>query len=108
MAIEEYLARIDWLRAIVVGGVVVLIAFGVNRFLQATADEIIGAIPFLNSSAANALLRRRHGLPTESWVCSVCRSVNIPTATVCYRGCGPRDEVGPPSTDDGSTSRLAD
>jgi hypothetical protein len=93
VAVEEYLARIDWLRAIVVGLAVGLIALGVNRFLQATADEIIGAIPFLNSSAANALLRRRRDVPSEPWVCSVCRSVNIPTATVCYRGCGAREEI---------------
>lgn len=95
MAVEEYLARIDWVRAIVVGLVVGLIGLGINRFLQASADEIFGAIPFLNSSALNAVLRRRRDLPTEPWVCTACKSVNIPTATVCYRGCGPREEVGP-------------
>jgi hypothetical protein len=102
MTVEEYLARIDWLRAIVVGLAVGLVGLGINRFLQASADEIFGAIPFLNSSAANAVLRRRHDLPTEPWVCTVCKSVNIPTASVCYRGCGARGEVGPPPAADGS------
>jgi hypothetical protein len=102
MAVEEYFARIDWVRAIVVGLVVGLIGLGINRFLQASADEIFGAIPFLNSSAANAVLRRRRGVPTDPWVCTVCKSVNIPTATVCYRGCGPRDAVDPAKADAGS------
>jgi hypothetical protein len=92
-SIEEYLGRIDLVTAVVVALVAGALALGINRFLQASADEVFGAVPFINGSVANALLRRRHGVATEPWACSVCRSVNIPTATVCYHGCGRREDV---------------
>jgi hypothetical protein len=92
-SIEEYLGRIDLVTAVVVALVAGGLALGINRFLQASADEVFGAVPFINGSVANAILRRRRGVPTERWVCTVCRSLNIPTATVCYHGCGKREDV---------------
>lgn len=95
----EYLASIDWGAAVLVAAALVVIAMLVLRFLLATGDEVRTALPGMTNAAGKAILDARTDMPIDSWVCLTCRSVNTPTATVCYRGCGPRDTLGLPLHD---------
>lgn len=96
MSVEDYLASIDWVGAVVVGALLIVIGLVLLRFLTATTSEMGSMLPGARDAAGRALLDVRGQLPVESWVCVVCRSVNVPTATHCYRGCGPREAVGHP------------
>ncbi|HEX6867873.1 MAG TPA: hypothetical protein VF119_03660, partial [Candidatus Limnocylindrales bacterium] len=89
-----YLASIDWVKAIVVGGLVIAVGAVVLRFVIASTAEVGAMLPGASDAAARAVLDSRTDMPIDSWVCRECRSVNTPTATVCYIGCGPREEVG--------------
>ena len=95
-----YLASIDWFRAIVVGGVVIAVGAVILRFLVASTSEVGAMLPGATDAAGRALLDTRTDMPVDSWVCRECRSVNTPTATVCYVGCGTRDELGTDLHDD--------
>jgi hypothetical protein len=77
----DYLASINWLGAVVVGGVLVVVGL---------------VLPGAGEGAAKAILDARGDLPVDSWVCSTCRSVNTPRAKYCYRGCGERDDLARP------------
>ncbi len=87
----DYLASIDWGAALVVGVASIAVGLVLLRFMTASTSEIGSMIPGATESAARMLDVRE--LPVESWVCAACRSVNRPTATHCYRGCGTRDEL---------------
>jgi hypothetical protein len=96
MTIEEYLASIDWVGAIVVAVVVVAVGLVALRFLVAATSEVGTMLPGAVDATGRRLLDARTDMPVDSWVCTVCRSVNTPTATRCYVGCGPREEVAQP------------
>jgi hypothetical protein len=96
MSAEEYLASIDWLWAAIVSAVVVVVGLVLLRFLMATSSEVGTMLPTVRDATGRAILDARSGMPVDSWVCTVCRSVNTPTASHCYRGCGTRDDVGQP------------
>jgi hypothetical protein len=66
------------------------------RFLMATTSEVGSMLPGATDAAGRRILETRADVPTDSWVCEVCRSVNTPAASLCYRGCGSRVEVGRP------------
>jgi hypothetical protein len=91
MTFAEYLASINWGAALVVGVASVAVGLVLLRFMTASTSEIGSMIPGATESAARMLDARE--LPVDSWVCAACRSVNRPTATYCYRGCGTRDEL---------------
>jgi ribosomal protein L40E len=91
MEAARYLASIDWLGAVVVATVLVVVGFILLRFLMASTSEVGRMIPGAGEAAGRALLDARD-LPVDSWVCVRCRSVNTPQASHCYRGCGSRDE----------------
>jgi hypothetical protein len=93
MSVEEYLASIDWVAAFVVAAVMVGVAMVVLRFLLATTSEVGSMLPGAGSAAGRTMLDVRGDLPVDSWVCAVCRSINTPHATHCYRGCGEREEL---------------
>jgi hypothetical protein len=92
---QEYLASIDWVAAVVVAAVLVSIGTVLLRFLLATTSEVGNMLPGAGSAAGRAILDARD-MPVDSWVCAVCRSVNTPHATHCYRGCGAREQVEKP------------
>jgi hypothetical protein len=92
MDVGGYLVSIDWLGAVVVAAVVVGIAMILLRFLMATSSEMGDMIPGAGRAAGKAILDSRE-MPVDSWVCAVCRSINTPHATHCYRGCGERGEL---------------
>ncbi len=94
MDVETYLASIDWVGAVLVGAGLVAIGLVLLRFMMATTSELGGALPRATDAAGRRILDARPSMPVGSWLCTTCRSVNVPTATHCYRGCGPRDEVG--------------
>jgi hypothetical protein len=94
MSVEEYLASIDWVWAVIVSTVLVVVGLIVLRFLLETTSEVGTMIPTVRDAAGRAILDARSGMPVDSWVCRSCRSVNTPTATHCYRGCGTRDDLG--------------
>lgn len=98
--VGAYLASIDWVGAVVVGALVIAIGAVVLRFVMATTAEVGAMLPGATDAAGRAILDARTDMPVDSWVCAECRSVNTPTATVCYRGCGPRDELGRPLHED--------
>lgn len=92
----EYLASIDWLGAVAVAMVAVVVGLGILRFLLATTHEVGAMLPGATDAAGRAILDARTEMPVDSWVCTTCRSVNTPTATFCYRGCGAREDLGRP------------
>jgi hypothetical protein len=105
MSVEEYLASIDWVWAVIVSAVLVVVGLVVLRFLLETTAEVGSMVPTVRDAAGRAILDARSGMPVDSWVCANCRSVNTPTATFCYRGCGTRDDLGeslpdPPDDED--------
>lgn len=93
MSVEEYLASIDWLGAVIVAAVLVALGLVILRFLLATTAEVGHMLPGAGEAAGRALLDARGELPMGGWVCEVCRSVNTPAASHCYRGCGERSQV---------------
>ncbi len=100
MDVGEYLLSIDWLGAVGLATVLVLIGLVVLRFLMASTSEVGHMLPGAGRAATQAVLDAR-GLPVDTWVCTTCKSVNTPNATHCYRGCGPREVVddAPPDAD---------
>jgi hypothetical protein len=94
MSFAEYLASIDWIGALILGVLMVAVGLAILRFLVAATAEVGAILPGATDAAGRAILDARTDMPVDSWVCASCRSVNIPTATVCYRGCGPRAELG--------------
>jgi hypothetical protein len=95
MDVGAYLTSIDWVSAVLVAAVVVLVAMVLLRFLMATSSEVGNMLPGAGETAGRAVLDMR-GMPVDSWVCTTCRSVNTPHATHCYRGCGEREVVAEP------------
>jgi hypothetical protein len=90
----EYLASIDWVGAVLVGAVLVVVGLVVLQFLMASTSEVGHMIPGAGQAAGRAVLDARGELPVDSWVCSACRSVNTPNSNHCYLGCGLREELG--------------
>ncbi len=105
MSAGEYLVSIDWLAGVGVAAVIVLVAIVLLRFLMATTSELGSMLPGIGNAAGRAVLDAR-GLPVDSWVCAVCRSVNMPHTTHCYRRCGPREAIAEELPED--RSLLAD
>jgi hypothetical protein len=93
----EYLASIDWGRAVLVAIVAVGVGLAIRWFLVEFTDEVLGLLPFLRNGIVASILRRRPGtVPIAHWICDVCRSINDPTAARCYRGCRDRPEIVEP------------
>lgn len=92
-AVGEYLASIDWAAAVLVAAVAVAVGLVLLRFLLATTSEVGSMLPGAGQAAGKAILDARGDLPVDSWVCTGCRSVNMPQAEHCYRGCGKRDDL---------------
>lgn len=92
MAFAEYIGSIDWLGALALGAVLVVVGLVLLRFLLASTAEVSRMLPGA-SSAAGQVLEAGRDLPDDSWVCSTCRSVNTRNARTCYRGCGKRDDL---------------
>jgi hypothetical protein len=111
MSAGEYLASIDWLGGVVVGAIVIAVGYVILRFLIASTSEVGSMLPGATDAAGRRILDARTQMPVDSWVCSTCRSVNTPTATLCYRGCGAKADVAralpddPAVTADGHTGR---
>jgi hypothetical protein len=90
MAAADYLGSIDWLGALGLGAILVVVGLVLLRFLLASTAEVSRMLPGARS-AADQVLEAGRDLPGDSWVCSTCRSVNTRNARTCYRGCGERD-----------------
>lgn len=88
-----YLASIDFRLAVLAAVVLVAIAAGLRMFILAATEEGLAALPLVGSWLARSALARRRELATRSWFCTTCRSLNPPSATLCYRGCGPREAL---------------
>jgi hypothetical protein len=111
----SYIASIDVRMAIGVAAAAVIVAMVVRSFVLATAEEGLDAIPVIGTMLARSALARRRGLASRPWFCRRCRSLNPASATLCYRGCGPRSEqdAGPlpgevPNGPSDGTSRRGD
>jgi len=96
MEAARYLASIDWVGAVVLAAVLVVIGLVVLRFLLATTSEVGHMLPGAGEVAGRAILDARGDMPVNSWVCVNCRSVNTPHAAHCYRGCGLREDLAEP------------
>jgi hypothetical protein len=103
--VGEYLLSLNLPFALAVGGILIVVGLVLLRFLMATTSEVGRMVPGAGEAAGRALLDSRD-LPPDSWVCTVCRSVNTPQAAHCYRGCGPREQLAEPLPSD--RSLLAD
>src|SRR5215470_16714705 len=95
MGFSEYVGRGEWLIAIAAFALIGVFGVALLRGLEVVLFEIGNAIHDLNSTIADALLGLRH-VPPDPWACSVCRSVNLASADVCYRDCGIRADVAIP------------
>jgi hypothetical protein len=102
MDFGEYILSIDWLTAVAVAAVLVVVGLVLLRFLLATTSEVGHMLPGAGDAAGRAILDARGELPVDSWVCTQCRSVNTPQASHCYRGCGTRDAMAEPLPTDRS------
>jgi hypothetical protein len=90
----QYLSRIDFAGAVLLGVGVVVLALVVHHFLQASvADVISNVLPGLGRWLGLSALDLAHEDPPEAWFCDTCKSLNLAGATVCYRGCGPRPDL---------------
>ena len=78
---------------IVVGAIIIAVGYVILRFLIASTAEVGSMLPGATDAAGRRVLDARTQMPVDSWVCSTCRSVNTPTATLCYRGCGPKTDL---------------
>jgi hypothetical protein len=96
MEAARYLASIDWLGAVVLATVLVVIGLVLLRFLLATTSEVGHMLLGAGEAAGRAILDTRGDLPIDSWVCTNCRSVNTPHAVHCYRGCGLKEDLAEP------------
>jgi hypothetical protein len=101
MEAARYLASIDWVGAVVVAGLLVVLGLVLLRFLMAKTSEVGHMLPGAGEAAGRAILDVRD-MPVDSWVCVNCRSVNTPHAAHCYRGCGLREDVAEPLPTDRS------
>ena len=101
MEAAQYLASINWLGAVIVAAVLVVIGLVLLRFLMASTSEVGNMLPGAGQAAGRAILDMRD-MPVDSWVCANCRSVNTPHATHCYRGCGLREDLAEPLPTDRS------
>jgi hypothetical protein len=63
----EYILGIDWVVAVAVGGVVVVVGLVLLRFLMASTSEVGHMIPGAGEAAGRKLLDARD-LPENSWV----------------------------------------
>jgi hypothetical protein len=95
MQAVDYILAIDWLGAVAVAAVLVVVGLVLLRFMLASTSEVGHMLPGVGQAAGRALLDARD-MPVDSWVCLSCRSVNTPHASHCYRGCGSRDDVAEP------------
>ena len=105
MDVGQYLLSLNLPFATLVGGVLIVVGLVLLRFLMATTSEVGRMVPGAGGAAGRAILDARD-IPPDSWVCTVCRSVNTPHASHCYRGCGPREQLAEPLPSDRSI--LAD
>jgi hypothetical protein len=101
MQAVDYILGIDWLGGVAVAAVLVLVGLVLLRFMMAATSEVGHMLPGASEAAGRALLDARD-LPVDSWVCVRCRSVNMPQASHCYRGCGSRDDLAEPLPTDRS------
>jgi hypothetical protein len=108
MSVEDYLASIDWVGAVIVGTLLIAAGAIALRFLVASTSEVGSMLPGATDAASRRILDVRSGVPVDSWICDTCRSVNIPTATRCYRGCGAKEEVGRPLAPDPFVAPIDD
>jgi len=98
-SVGDYLASIDWLGGLLLGAVLIGVGLVVGRFLMASSSEIGRMLPGVTDAAGRKVLDARTDMPVDSWICTACRSVNIPTASLCYRGCGRREDLARPLPD---------
>jgi hypothetical protein len=96
MEAARYLASINWVGAVVLATVLVVVGLVLLRFLLATTSEVGQMLPGAGEAAGRAILDARDDLPVDSWVCANCRSVNTPHAVHCYRGCGLKEDLAEP------------
>jgi hypothetical protein len=59
--------------------------------LQATLDETMDMTRGVVSWATGHVVAAKTG-GAQPWFCDTCHSQNLPTASRCYHGCGPRKE----------------
>jgi hypothetical protein len=103
-SVGDYLASIDWLGGVLLGALLIGTGLVVLRFLMASSAELGAMLPGWTRAAGRRILDERTAMPVDSWVCSACRSVNTPTASLCYRGCGRREDLARPLPDDPSVT----
>jgi hypothetical protein len=106
----DYIARLDLPLAVVVAGSAVVVAFGINAFLQAASEEISRGLPTVGRWLGRSAVDLAHADEERPWFCPVCRSLNHAGAEMCYRGCtvrvratGRRDELPEDAGEDSVT-----
>lgn len=99
MSVNDYVGSIDWPGAVLAAILFVFLAAALYRFVSASAIELGQLLPG-SAPPTSVVVDATTGLPIDSWVCGICRSVNTPGADRCYRGCGRRQAVASDLADD--------
>jgi hypothetical protein len=87
----EYLSHIDFGGAVLLAVAAVVLALVILQFLQVSVDDLIrNLLPGAGRWLGQSALEIAHEVPSEAWFCDRCKSLNLPGAELCYRGCGPR------------------
>jgi hypothetical protein len=91
VAFLEYLSHIDFGGAVLLAVALVILAVVVQQFLQVSADDLVrNLLPGAGRWIGQSAVEMAHDDSHEAWFCQTCKSLNLPGAQVCYRGCGPR------------------
>lgn len=85
-----YLAQINWGLAVLAAVVGVAVAAVARRFILAVAEDILRALPGFGDRLGRRAIGRLPDSAASPWFCASCHSLNQPSATTCYRGCGAR------------------
>ena len=82
------------LACLAVGLGVGIVGVILRTFLVASAVELGDLVRAATGRLGAAIVGRRHASDAQDpWLCRTCRSVNLATATTCYRRCGTRADL---------------
>lgn len=103
----QYITHIDWMGGLLAAGVAVLVvvlavrvAGRASNVAGRASNGSVGLGGWLAHRTLAGLLSLRSDVHDTPWICATCRSVNLPSASRCYRGCGRRADVELPRSVD--------
>jgi hypothetical protein len=96
----QYITHIDWLGGLIAASLAVIVVVLAVRVAGRASDGSVGLGGWLAARTLAGLLALRSDVPDTPWICATCRSVNPPSVSRCYRGCGRRADIELPRSVD--------